>query len=106
MIGATGARAPAAKESSGAQVGGLELVAQTPDAVDVRPATGVDPMSQDAAQPLVVGGERQLRIAEAVEVRPQQGSAELGVVDRIIEIDASMEQRRAGPCRGIGLDLH
>ena len=58
------------EKSSGAQVGGLELVAQTPDAVDVGSATGVDPMSKDAGQPLVIGGERQLRIAEAVEVGP------------------------------------
>src|SRR2546425_10440016 len=46
-----------------AQVGRLEAVAQPPDAVDIAPAAGVDAVFANAGEALVIGGERQLRIA-------------------------------------------
>ena len=56
---------PAADSLRGlaAQVGGLEAVAQPPDAVDIAPAAGVDAVFENAGEALVIGGERQLRIA-------------------------------------------
>src|ERR1700682_5987407 len=91
---------------STAEVRGLELVAKTPDAVDICSAARVDPVAQDAGQPLVVGGKSQLWIAEAIQVRAQEGGAEFSVVDRIVEVDAPVQQSGPGPGRGVRLDLH
>src|SRR5437870_643414 len=89
-----------------AQVGRLETVAQPPDAIDVRPAAGVYAVSAHAGQALVIGRERQLRIAQLGEIGAQQGRAQLGVIHRIVQVDPPVQQAGPSPRCRVGLDLH
>src|ERR1700730_11367701 len=58
-----------------AEVRGLELVAEPPDAVDVAAAARVDAVTASPRQPLIVGGEDELWIMQLVEVGAKQGGA-------------------------------
>ena len=71
---------------SGAEVGGLELVAKSPDPVDVAAATRIDAVPEDAGKALVIGGQGELGIMQLVEVGAKQGGAELGIVHRIVQV--------------------
>src|ERR671937_1593907 len=70
-----------------AQMGGLKLVAQLPDAVDVATAARVDAVAAYPGQALVVRGQNEPRIVQLVEVGAKQCGPKLGIVDRIRQID-------------------
>src|SRR6266571_9458158 len=88
---------PPAPGSLSAQVGRLEAIAQLPDAVDIAPAAGVDAVFAHAGEALVIGRQRQLRIAELGEIGTQQRRAQLGVIHRVVQVDPAVQQPGPGP---------
>src|SRR2546421_12607005 len=94
------------KGPSASEAGRLESVAEAPDPIHIGPAAGVDAVRPNRAQALVVRRQHELRVMKLREVTPEQRRAELGVIERVGEVDPAMEQGRTCPVRGVRLDLH